>query len=218
MFDYPDFDQICFFEVAVINPCCHDTVLRASRTPLHAARVRQNTKESKYGSKASNINMGLRRTVFETTGAMGPDLLAILKRASFKFRNTYGKRDAAVAWSGASFVSYWMQRMSIDMARGLLFMREAQQHKASISKAIRMARQAPCAPKKSMVAKRVTMGGPVGLSPGALLRSQRASPEPSPSRPHHTGATASQVWQADHALQGSPPQEGSEPSPILSQQ
>ena len=129
-----------------------------------------------------------------------------------------GKRDAAVAWSGASFVSYWMQRMSIDMARGLLFMREAQQHKASISKAIRMARQAPCAPKKSMVAKRVTMGGPVGLSPGALLRSQRASPEPSPSRPHHTGATASQVWQADHALQGSPPHEGSEPSPILSQQ
>jgi len=131
---FPDANTNSFLEVSIINPSQDSMRKEASHMPLAAARVREQAKADKY-AEAANVN---RRRLYlatvEAHGAFGPSLLVLIRELALREKrnnadpldnangtsNSTAAESSPRAWNSRSFRSYWSQRLSITLRRGIV--------------------------------------------------------------------------------------------------
>ena len=122
---YPNDALTSFIEIAVVNPMQPAYVAGASKTPLHASTMRQNTKDKKFAEKARQINRGLYSAVIETTGALGPQFKTTIKKLeeiNLRIHGAY--RPKRTDWSAPTYASYWRRRIAVALAKGAFVVAE----------------------------------------------------------------------------------------------
>ena len=141
---FPQSGCNAFVEVSITNPSQAALQADAARFPLHAGRVRETAKIEKYAEAALANNMRLHVAVAETSGALAPRLLSLIRTLAgiTRARELRSVEDASGpaadgsertgqtagpqnenedrARTGPRFFEFWVQRISIALRRGML--------------------------------------------------------------------------------------------------
>ena len=116
---FPTADRNSFFEVSIVNPCQHSLVASAAVRPLSAAAEIESRKCNKYAKEVERNHRLFFPTIIETTGALGPCLIHLLKSIEeCATANNGPYRPKRTGWASPSFRMYWRQRISVALALG----------------------------------------------------------------------------------------------------
>jgi hypothetical protein len=126
VYDFPrDSRKNLALDVCVSNVGNATNRVQAARKPLHTAIEGEKIKRADNSEMASSNgpNFVFRPAVFESTGAIGPDLLNTINQLSKQVESSPTDAPAMAKnvkkfWSIRTFRNYWIQRFSVSTQRG----------------------------------------------------------------------------------------------------